>query len=510
MGQEPGAPRIARTQVEAALELVEDLVEAERTHFGTPGVAVAVVHEDEVLHAEGYGLRQVDRSEKVTADTVFALASMSKPISATALARLVGREVFAWDDPVRAHDPSLHLQDPWIAERVTFADLYSHRSGLPGLFGNTLEQIGYDRGQILSRLPLIPFGAFRASYSYSNFGLTAAGEAAARAAGTNFEQLMRDELFTPLGMKHSSALHSDYLGEKDRSAIHYAIDGRWQVGSRQPDPQSPAGGITSSLRDVTQWVRVVLGGGMLGAERVIDATALGETHSAHIQRAPLSGYVAQPSTYGLGWNVETDRFGFLRWAHSGAFSAGASTTTVLLPEESLGIVVLTNGMPQGVPEIVADELVDHIVAGRVTQDWRVTWYDERFSWFYKDSGPEVPAGPQAEPAGRRLRRPLRQRLLRPGRGRAGRRGAAPRRRPRAGPAHAAAEARRRAHLEHRVLPGVAERPFGDHLQRRGRPGDRCRPRRRGRPGDRTARPGLTGAVAIRGMTHAPTLTAPGS
>jgi CubicO group peptidase (beta-lactamase class C family) len=368
-------------------------VEDGPSHVGTPGVAGAGVHDEEVVCGEGFGVRDIDTSEPVTAATVFQLASLSKPIGATALARLVGGGLIGWDDPVSRYDPTLRFADPWVTDRVTFADLYSHRSGLPGLFGDVLEQVGHDREQILSRLQLVPLNPFRAGFSYANFGMTAAGEAAAKAAGTAFERMIEEQLFGPAGMAHTSARHADFLAAPDRASIHHAVDGAWRVGYRQPDPQAPAGGLSSTVGDVATWVRLVLGGGMLDGEQLVDSVALGRTHAPHVLRAPPAGYADQPPMYGLGWNVETDHHGLLRWAHSGAFSAGASTTAVLLPQEQLGVVVLTNGMPQGVPEIVADEIVDLVVAGRVTRDWRAVWYDERFSHFYDGSGPEVPARP---------------------------------------------------------------------------------------------------------------------
>ena len=137
----------------------------------------------------------------------------------------------------------------------------------------------------------------------------------------------------------------------------------------------------------------MLGGGTLDGEEIIGKDALATTHVPHIVRAPLSSYDAHPQMYGLGWNIETDHLGFLRWSHSGAFSSGAATTTVLLPQERLGIVVLTNGMPQGVPEIIADEILEQIVLGALTRDWRSYWYDGRFSFFYKEYGPTVRADP---------------------------------------------------------------------------------------------------------------------
>lgn len=383
-----------RQALPAALRRIDGFVQAEMDHFGTPGIAVSVIYEDEVVFSKGYGFREVGKTEPITDETVFALASMSKPISATAIANLVANQVIDWDHPIHDHGAAFSFSDPWVTKHVTFADLYSHRSGLPGLFGNTLEHIGYIRDEILARLSLIPLDPFRATYSYSNFGLTAAGAAAAKAAGTTFEDMIDKQLFEPAGMTHSSARYSDFLAETDRSAIHVEIDGKWMVGpTRQPDAQAPAGGVSSNLKDVTTWARLVLGGGKLGGDEIIGEHALAETHVPHIVRAPLPSYNAQPTMYGLGWNVATDHLRFLRWSHSGAFSAGASTTAVLLPQEHLGVVVLTNGMPQGVPEIIADEIVDQIATGGVTQDWRTVWYDQRFSHFYGEKGPTAPPNP---------------------------------------------------------------------------------------------------------------------
>ena len=221
--------------------------------------------------------------------------------------------------------------------------------------------------------------------------MTAGGDAAAKAAGATFEDMIEEQFFAPAGMTRSSARYADLLAEPDRSAIHIEIGGTWTVGpTRRPDAQAPAGGVSSSLTDVTRWVRLVLGGGTLDGEEIIGKDALATTHVPHIVRAPLSTYDAHPQLYGLGWNVETDHLGFLRWSHSGAFSSGAATTTVLLPEERLGIVVLTNGMPQGVPEIIADEILEQVILGTLTRDWRSYWYDGRFS---KEYGPTVPADP---------------------------------------------------------------------------------------------------------------------
>jgi CubicO group peptidase (beta-lactamase class C family) len=373
-------PAVTPQSVDRALGSIDGFVQAEMDHFGVPAVAVGLVYQDKVVFSSGYGVRQVGTTDRVDPDTVFQLASLSKPITATAVAGLVGKGVIKWDDPVHTYAPDLQFSDPWVTDHVTFADLYAHRSGLPGGFGNTLEHIGFSREEILARLRYVPLNPFRDSYSYSNFGLTAAGDVAAKAAGTTFEVLVEQRLFEPAGMTASSARYADFQASENRSAIHARIHGTWEVGpTRQPDAQAPAGGVSSSLHDVMTWVRLVLGVGALDGTQILDKDALAETLMPHIVRAPSQGYDAQTLFYGLGWNVENDHLGFLRWSHSGAFSAGAATTAVLLPTEQLGIVVLTNGMPLGIPEIIADEIVDQIATGGVTQDWRPYWYDNRFA-----------------------------------------------------------------------------------------------------------------------------------
>ena len=358
-------PAVTAASVEAALGEIDGLVAAEMDHFGVPGVA-------EVVH----------------------LASLSKPITATAVAGLVDDGVIAWDDPVHEHNPDLTFSDDYVTEHVTFADLYSHRSGLPGLFGNTLEHIGDSRDEILSKLHLLPLDPFRSSYSYSNFGMTAAGDAAAKAAGTSFDDLVDEQLFQPAGMTSSSTRHADFAAEANRSAIHVTDGDMWRVGpERRPDAQAPAGGVSASLEDVTRWTRLVLNGGALDGEQIIGQDALADTHVPHVVRGPSAGYDGPTPFYGLGWNIDEDHLGFRRWSHSGAFSAGAATTAVLLPTEGLGVVVLTNGMPLGIPEIIADEIVDQIATGGLTDDWREVWYTDRFAHLFDAPELEIPATP---------------------------------------------------------------------------------------------------------------------
>ncbi len=238
------AAGVTRQQVDDALGMIDGFVEAEMEKTGVPGVAVAVVYDDEVVFAEGYGVREVGTDDAVSADTVFQIASLSKPITGTALAGLVSKGIIDWDEPVHPYAPDLIFSDPWVTDHVTFADLYSHRSGLPGGVGESLDIFGYTRDEILARLRYVPLNPFRATYAYTNFGMTAGGDAAAKAAGVSFEDMIDEQLFEPAGMATASARYADFLERPDRATIHVRLDGEWVPGpTRMPDAQAPAGGV---------------------------------------------------------------------------------------------------------------------------------------------------------------------------------------------------------------------------------------------------------------------------
>ncbi len=383
-------PTLTRAEVEATIPELDAIVETAMAETSVPGVAVAVVFDDEVIHAQGYGVRTAGGADPVDPETVFQVASLSKPISSTIMSGLVGRGAFAWEDPVSEYNPDFALADADSTEAVSFADLFSHTSGLPGVAGNELEQIGYGRDEILRRLRLVPVEPLGEVYSYSNFGMTAGGESAAVAAGGTWEDLADEVLFGPAGMTSTSMRHEDYLAADNRAELHVeTAPGVWSADfERTPDAQAPAGGVSSNVVDLARWMRIMLAQGQLDGERVIDADALALTKEPRIDTRP-------GAAYGLGWNISTDEAGRARWNHSGAFSVGAATAAAALPEENLGIVVLTNGAPVGVPEAISETYLDYVETGVVADGFVDVWR-ERFAGVYgepEDLG-ERPADPE--------------------------------------------------------------------------------------------------------------------
>ena len=375
------AQAVAQRRIEDALPQLEKLAEEALSRSTVPGMAIAVVYKDEVIYLEGFGVREADKPALVDPNTVFQLASMSKPIAATVVAALVGDGVVAWDDPIIRHDPGFEMWDSWVTRAVTLRDMFAHRSGLPDHAGDMLEDVGYDRTEILRRMRWQePDSSFRSHYAYTNFGLTEAAVAAAEASGMSWEDLSAQRLYRPLGMKNTSSRYTDFTAAANRAHGHVRIDGKWVAKySRDPDAQSPAGGVSSSAADMALWLRLQLGGGKLDGKQLVAAEALGETHRPQIVRTPPKNpAVDHTGFYGLGWNIDYDAEGRVRWSHSGGFDLGAATSVSLLPAERLGIVALTNSQPIGVPEAVSRSFFDLVLHGKVEQDW-LTLYGQLFA-----------------------------------------------------------------------------------------------------------------------------------
>src|SRR5262249_32967127 len=169
-------------QVTRAIQELETIAQKKIQEGAVPGIAIAVVFQDGVVYAKGFGVRDVNT--KIDADTVFQLASVSKPIGSTVVAELGGEGKITWDSKLSVLDPGFAMFDPWVTREITIRDMYAHRSGLPDHAGDLLEDLGFTRAEILHRLRYQHAdGSFRSHYAYTNFGMTEAAAAAAKAYG---------------------------------------------------------------------------------------------------------------------------------------------------------------------------------------------------------------------------------------------------------------------------------------------------------------------------------------
>lgn len=385
-------------QFEKALDRLDALAGDIMGKTGIPGMAVAVVKDGATVYAKGFGVRKNGEPAKVDADTVFQIASLSKSLSATVVAHEVGTSAVTWDTPVVKHLPWFALADPWVTQHVTIADLFAHRSGLPDHAGDVLEDLGYDRKQVLERLRLLPLASFRDTYAYTNFGLTAAAEAVAAADGKDWASLSDEVLYQPLGMNATSSRFADFIARPDRAVGHVKVGGKYEARyQRQPDAQSPAGGVSSNVRDLARWMAMVLGGGQLDGVRVIKEDALLPAITGQMNASPSTTAAARPSLYGYGFGVGVGASGRVMLSHSGGFALGAGTNFVMIPSLGVGIVVLTNAAPIGAAESLAMSFADLVQYGDVTRDWLAA-YAPLFAPMSAPEGRLVGAPAPANPA----------------------------------------------------------------------------------------------------------------
>jgi CubicO group peptidase (beta-lactamase class C family) len=400
--QEEAAMSLPDNAVDNAVAKLDGLADDLMTKSGIPGMAVAVVHDGKTVYAKGFGVKDVRNGDaagnKVDADTVFQLASMSKPLGSTVVAQQVSQGAVTWDTPIVDKLPWFALADPAVTKMVTIGDMYSHRSGLPDHAGDMLEDLGYDRRYVLDHLRALPLAPFRISYAYTNFGLTAGAEAVAVGAGKSWEDLSQDVLYRPLGMTSTSSRFDEYLARPDRAIGHIHVDGKYQPDYlRDPQPEAPAGGVSSSATDMTKWLAMMLANGTYDGRQIIDPKALLPAITPQSVSDRATDPSARSGFYGYGFNVGTTSDARTQLSHSGAFELGSGTNFVILPSADVAIVALTNATPAGVPETLTAEFADLVQFGEVREDW-FKLYNAAFVQMEQPVGSLVGKHPPANPA----------------------------------------------------------------------------------------------------------------
>jgi CubicO group peptidase (beta-lactamase class C family) len=404
LGAIPPQDRIALAPggIEKGVAALPAIIEDTMKRSGVPGMAVAVVHGGKTVFAQGFGVRELGKDALVDPQTVFQIASLSKPIAGTVAAIEVTGGKVAWDDKVQRFLPGFALADPYLTANATIGDFYAHRSGMPLAAGDDLEDLGFDRNTILERLRLLPLDAFRISYHYANFGITLGAEAVAAASGQTWEDLAATALFAPLGMASTSARHRDFLARKNRTVLHALEDGRFQpLYDRNADAQSPAGGVSSNVVDLAEWLKLLLAGGEFRGTQMISAKALAPMLRAQAFSAPAPALDARSGFYGFGFNVSVDANGRPMMSHSGAFVLGGATNMQMIPSADVAIVVLTNAGPVGAAETVSTQFMDFAQYGASTRDW-FTLYHPLLLHYYDPAGDLVDAKPPADPTPARV------------------------------------------------------------------------------------------------------------
>ncbi len=329
---------------------IDSLVERTMKTFDVPGIAVAIVKDDKVIHSKGYGVRSLNTKQKVDSNTLFGIASNSKAFTTAALGILIDEKKLSWDDKVIDYIPEFRLYSPYVTGEFTIRDLLTHRSGLglgagdlmiwPGSNNFTLKDIIYNLRY------LKPVSGFRTKFDYDNLMYIVAGEVVARVSGMSWEEFIETRIMRPLEMTGSAASFSRLKNKSNVIDPHVPIDGKVQVIEREfSEVGDAAGGIYSNLTDMCKWIIMQMNNGRYGeglknqlfSEDVHDAMWSPQTI---IQVSGPSPYNTHFASYGLGWFL-SDVKGYKQVTHTGGLS-GIVTQVTLIPELKLGIIVLTN------------------------------------------------------------------------------------------------------------------------------------------------------------------------
>jgi CubicO group peptidase (beta-lactamase class C family) len=310
--------------------------------WGAPGLAIAVVKDDSVIFAKGYGVREVGKPAPVTVNSLFAIGSNSKLFTAVAAGMAVDEGKLKWAAPVTTYLPWFQLYDPFASREITVRDMLSHNSGL-GRRGDPLWYgTVYTRHEVLRRVRYLkPIASFRTEYGYQNIMVMGAGEATAAAMGMSWDDIIRTRIFAPLGMTASNTSVRDFKPGQDVAMPHSWRDGHAvQVPYRNIDNIAPAGSINSNVLEMARWLRMLLAGGKFNGKQLVSAASLREIESPHTYTGGASDSLTHFSAYGLGVGMRDYR-GVKLLSHNGGIDGMLSAYT-FIPEKGVAVVVLTN------------------------------------------------------------------------------------------------------------------------------------------------------------------------
>jgi CubicO group peptidase (beta-lactamase class C family) len=351
---------------------LDDYIDQAIKEWEVPGLALAVVKDDRVVLSKGYGVRKLGETNPVDADTVFAIGSISKSFTAAALGLLVDEGKIKWNDPVSKHMPSFQLHDPYVSKEMTIRDLLSHRSGL-----NRHELLWYgsslSRAQILERLRLIkPDWSFRSQFGYQNMMYLAAGELIPAVTRKSWDEFIEERFFKPLGMIESNTSITLLRRSRNVATPHHKVEDKVErIRWRNIDNIGGAGSINSNVLDMAQWVRLHLNDGKWDKKQLLSSAVVNEMRTPQTV-IRLEGPTAKLNphshlaAYGLGWMIQDYRDRKL--VHHGGGIDGMTAQLAFIPEEKLGLVILSNRSGSLLPTALTYRIFDAFLKAP-QRDW---------------------------------------------------------------------------------------------------------------------------------------------
>tara|TARA_Y100001972_G_scaffold126255_1_gene179541 strand:+ start:3803 stop:5335 length:1533 start_codon:yes stop_codon:yes gene_type:complete len=355
------------------LKEIDNYIIKARQDWNIPGMAVAIVKDGEIVLSRGYGFITSGKPERVDEHTLFAIASNTKAFISTSLALLVEQGKLNWSDKVHEILPHFKLYDPYVTAAVTVEDLLCHRVGLGTYSGDLMwYKSNLSTEEVVSKIQFVPqaFG-FRDGYGYSNLMFIAAGEVIKAISGQSWDIFADSAFFKPLNMERTVTSTNVLPGTSNVASPHRPYYGGNQVINWVNwDNMGAAGGIISSAHDMAQWIKLQLNEGIVGTDTIIpirQQQIMWSIHNARLltdrDRELIPGKIYKG--YGLGWSLDTYRNKQVV-SHGGGYD-GMYSKVMMVPEENLGIVILTNSM-KSISDPLCFYIIDMFLDAEV-RDW---------------------------------------------------------------------------------------------------------------------------------------------
>lgn len=353
----------------AALEGFDKVAEEGLKALKVPGLTIAVIKDDKIVYARGFGTKDVEKKLPVTPDTIFAIGSSSKAFTVFALGKLVDEGKVEWDKPVRNYIPWFRLYDKEAGERLTVRDLVTHRSGLPRHDLVWYNNLTASREDLVRRLAYLqPSADLREKFQYNNLMFLTAGYLLETLTGKRWEDAVRSLVFEPLRMKRSNFSVLDSQKDADFAFPYVSEEkGFKRIPFRDITTVGPAGSIDSSVNEMANWAIVHLNNGKFGGAQLVNTLTAVDMHAPHmlLGAEPVTPEILT-SAYGMGWFTDVYR-GHRRYHHGGNID-GFSAMVSVLPNDGLAFVALSNMNGTGLPELLIRTAADRIL-GLEAKDW---------------------------------------------------------------------------------------------------------------------------------------------
>lgn len=366
------APRLALAQAPKpeprpladSLAGLDAWLEAQRTGWRVPGLAVVLVKDGQVVYQQGFGFRDAAQTLPVTTDTLFRGASTTKAFGAATVAMLVDEGKLAWDAPVTTYIPSLRLAGGEETKSVSLRDMLSHRTGLPRHELLWYNNQTLSREGLVQRMPFLELSApLRSRYQYNNLMVVLAGLAVERVSGQSWEAFTSARLFAPMGMQRVNLSALDMARDANHAVGHASIGVARKlvaVPLRHDPLLGPAGAVNASIAEYAKWVQLQLGMGQFGGRRLISTAGMAAMWEPLVLASATPREPEfNPSYVGLGWRIDRYR-DTLRVAHGGDLN-GFTSRVVLLPQRNVGLAVLVNHGSHPLPNAVTPDLLDRLL-----------------------------------------------------------------------------------------------------------------------------------------------------